>query len=298
MDPMGESQAFGDLLRRHRVLAGMSQEELAERARLSARAISDLERGVKRTPRRDTVQLLVEALGLSGEARTAFVTAARELAARRASRPAGRSQEAVGDAPRYPHVSAPPIGGFLGAVPEGRLIGREAELSAIQKGIEAVMESSGRLLMVAGEPGVGKTRLSQEATLACRDRDSVVTTGRCYEPYRSVPYYPFLEALSSLYGVAPNPVRAQVTTRWPHMMRLLPEGPSDALPATSASPQEEQQRLFWAVTGFLQAISETAPVALARRPLSAGRPLGVSRDRRDRGARERAGHHRRPRLPT
>ena len=72
-----KSQVFGDLLRRHRILAGLSQEELAERARLSSRAISELERGVKRTPRRETVQLLVEALGLSGEARTAFVTAAR-----------------------------------------------------------------------------------------------------------------------------------------------------------------------------------------------------------------------------
>jgi tetratricopeptide (TPR) repeat protein/transcriptional regulator with XRE-family HTH domain len=262
MDPTYEPQAFGDLLRHHRVLGGMSQEELAERARLSARAISDLERGVKRTPRRDTVQLLVEALGLSGETRKAFVTAAREPAARRTSRPAGRSQEAVEGATPHPRVSALPIGGFLGAIPEGQLIGREAELYAIQKGIEAVIEGSGRLLVISGEPGMGKTRLSQETTLACRDRGFVVATGRCYEPHRAVPYYPFLEALSSLYGAAPNPVRAQVPTRWPHMLRLLPDQPSGALPATSASPQEEQQRLFWAVTGFLQAIAETVPVAL------------------------------------
>lgn len=260
MDLTDSTQPFGDLLRRHRVLAGMSQEELAERARLSARAISDLERGVKRTPRRDTVQLLIEALGLSGEARTAFVTAARAPAARRTSRSEGRSQEAV--EVESPHVSAPPTGGFLGALPEGPLIGREAEVSAIQKGIEAVTEGSGRLLVVAGEPGVGKTRLSQDAMLACQERGFVVATGRCYEPHRSVPYYPFLEALSSLYGVAPAPVREQIPTRWPHVMRLLPERPGDALPATSASPQEEQQRLFWAVTGFVQAISETVPVAL------------------------------------
>jgi len=156
----------------------------------------------------------------------------------------------------------PPAGGFLGAVPEGSLIGREAEFSAILAGIEAVIQGSGRLLVVVGEPGVGKTRISQEATLACRDRGFVVATGRCYEPHQSVPYYPFLEALSSLYGAAPDPVRAQVPTRWPHLMRLLPDQPSGALPATGASPQEEQQRLFWAVTGFLQAISETAPVAL------------------------------------
>src|SRR5215210_1534712 len=145
MDPTDEPQTFGDLLRRHRVLGGMSQEELAERARLSARAIGDLERGVKRTPRRDTVQLLVEALELSGETRTAFVTAAREPAARRAPRQAGRPRGAVAGTPAYPHGSVPPTGGFLGAVPEGAMIGREAELTAVRAGIEAVMKGSGRL---------------------------------------------------------------------------------------------------------------------------------------------------------
>jgi transcriptional regulator with XRE-family HTH domain/tetratricopeptide (TPR) repeat protein len=259
MDLTDGLRTFGDLLRRHRVLAGMSQEELAERARLSARAISDLERGVKRTPRRDTVQLLVEALELEGEARTAFVTAAREPAPRRPSRPAGQAQQAVAPPPQ---ASASPTGGFLGALPEGRLIGREAELSRVKEEIESVMGGSRRLLVVAGEPGVGKTRLSQEATLACRDRGFVVATGRCYEPHRTVPYYPFLEALSSLYGAAPYTVRAQVPTRWPYVMELLPEGPGGALTATGASPQEEQQRLFRAVTGLLRAISEVAPVAL------------------------------------
>ncbi len=61
-----EIRTFRDLRRRHRILAGMYQEELAERTRLSALAISGLERGVKRMPRRGTFQLLVEALRLSG----------------------------------------------------------------------------------------------------------------------------------------------------------------------------------------------------------------------------------------
>src|SRR5215218_1070824 len=208
MEPAYEPQAFGDLLRRHRDLAGMSQEELAERAHLSARAISDLERGVKRTPRRDTVQLLIEALGLSGDARTAFVTAAREPAARRAPRQAGRPP--VAGTPAYPHGSVPPTGGFLGAMPEGPLIGREAELAGVRAGIEAVVEGSGRLVMISGEPGVGKTRISQEAMLACRDFGYVIATGRCYEPHRSVPYYPFLEALSSLHAAAPEPISSEL----------------------------------------------------------------------------------------
>ena len=170
------SQAFGDLLRRHRVLAGMSQEELAEKARLSARAISDLERGVKRTPRRDTVQLLVEALGLSGETRTAFVTAAREPTVRRPPRAA--TQGAVEEAPTYPQVPAPPAGGFLGAVPEGSLIGRRAELGAIQAGIEAVFEGPRGVVAGPRGAGVGENPLSPEGKVARPGRGVVVGTRR------------------------------------------------------------------------------------------------------------------------
>jgi transcriptional regulator with XRE-family HTH domain len=57
--------AFARLLKQHRVISGLSQEALAERAGLSHRAISALERGISRTPHLDTVTLLARALGLS-----------------------------------------------------------------------------------------------------------------------------------------------------------------------------------------------------------------------------------------
>jgi transcriptional regulator with XRE-family HTH domain len=50
---------FGDLLRRHRQDAGLTQEELAARTGLSVRGLSDLERGVRTIPRRDTLRLLI-----------------------------------------------------------------------------------------------------------------------------------------------------------------------------------------------------------------------------------------------
>src|SRR5713226_9067281 len=59
-----EPGALGELLRRHRVAAGLTQERLAEAAGLSARGIADLERGVRRLPYPQTVQRLVQALGL------------------------------------------------------------------------------------------------------------------------------------------------------------------------------------------------------------------------------------------
>ena len=69
--------SFADLLRCYRRRAGLTQEELAERAHLSVRGISNLERGVRRLPQRGTVTLLAEALALSAADRAPFEAAAR-----------------------------------------------------------------------------------------------------------------------------------------------------------------------------------------------------------------------------
>jgi transcriptional regulator with XRE-family HTH domain len=68
---------FGGLLRQLRDDAGLTQEELAGAARVSQRAVSDLERGIDRTACKDTAVLLAGALGLDGRARELFVSAAR-----------------------------------------------------------------------------------------------------------------------------------------------------------------------------------------------------------------------------
>jgi transcriptional regulator with XRE-family HTH domain len=81
--PGGEAAAeqpalnFGGLLRQLRAEARLTQEELAEAARLSPRSVSDLERGISRTARKDTAGLLADALSLTGPARELFVAAAR-----------------------------------------------------------------------------------------------------------------------------------------------------------------------------------------------------------------------------
>src|SRR5690242_103158 len=75
--PHPQPRPFGTLLRQHRILAGLTQEALAERAGLSRRAISDLERGVNQTPQSATLDLLAEALELSAGERVEFRAAAR-----------------------------------------------------------------------------------------------------------------------------------------------------------------------------------------------------------------------------
>ncbi len=95
---------FGDLLKRHRTAAGLTQEALAERACLSRKAVSALECGERLAPRRDTVHLLAEALGLPPDAHAAFVAAAR------------RPPHSSGDAARDPTaaVASPTVGAIYG----------------------------------------------------------------------------------------------------------------------------------------------------------------------------------------
>jgi len=154
-----------------------------------------------------------------------------------------------------------PIGGFLGALPAGVLVAREEELALIAAAVDAVLDGSGRLVLLAGEPGVGKTRLAQEITLVLRNRGFLIAAGRCYEPRRSVPFYPFLDALAALYVDCPSALRSQLPRRWPYLARLLPDTELTA-PVASSEEMEEQERLFRAVTGFIQAIAEAAPIAL------------------------------------
>ncbi len=173
-----------------------------------------------------------------------------------AGRVAGRS---LGE--QSPSEASLPIGAFLGALPSTELVAREGEMQRGLVAADAAAAGRGRLVLLAGEPGVGKTRLEQEIMLTVRNRQFLVATGRCYEVHQSIPFYPFTDALTDVYATCPPTLRAAVPVRWPYLCRLLPELKTETLPASTNSP-EELQRLFRAVTGFLQAVAAELPVAI------------------------------------
>jgi predicted ATPase/DNA-binding XRE family transcriptional regulator len=140
MKPEAVPVQFGTLLRKYRAASGLSQEELADRAGLSAAAVGALERGRRRAPYEVTVASLADALELASEERAVFIETAK--------RTRGRNR----------HV---PLTNFAegGAVPNfiSSFVGRIDELAALRE-----MLSGNRLVTIAGSGGVGKTRIACE----------------------------------------------------------------------------------------------------------------------------------------
>ncbi len=243
------SPTFGVLLRSFRAAADLTQEQLAERSGVSVRAISDLEREVKTRPQRATISLLADGLGLDPARRA-------ELEAVVPSR--NRTNSSLH------HSLDLPVGGFLGAVPERPLIGRNTEIARIREVVHTVRGGAGQFLLFVGEAGAGKTRLAQETTIICRANGMYLAAGRCYEPQQSVAYYPFLEIVSRLIDPAQTLLGLDSLQRWPQLKSLLPVLPSERISnAQWASREGDQQRLFWAVAGIVEAISTVMPIVVA-----------------------------------
>ena len=147
--PGSEPATFGARLRGYRIAAALSQEELAERSGLSARGISDLERGARREPRLETVRMLGEALRLDPADLDHLLRAARPAAFGPTGPP-----PAAGTAP----ASARPLGPARLPTPPTTLIGREEDLARAER----LLAGGTRLLTLTGPGGVGKTRLALE----------------------------------------------------------------------------------------------------------------------------------------
>ncbi|SCG49524.1 ATP-binding protein [Micromonospora inositola] len=145
---------LSDLLRGHRLAAGLTQAELAARAGVGVRTVRDLERGRSVRPQRTTVELLADALGLTHAARTTFLAAARPSPAA-GSRPAGRHLPVTGP-------GADPSGTPIALPQPVPLIGRDRDVAEVA----ALLTADHPVVSLIGLAGVGKTALALAAAHA------------------------------------------------------------------------------------------------------------------------------------
>ena len=223
---------FGALLRRYRLAADLSQEALAEQAHLSREAISTLERGSRRIPRRGTLDLLADALRLSPAERSLLYAAAR---GQLLSDPQSVLQHGSG---RHPLAHLP-------------LVGRQGELALLERHLAG---EGLPFLVLAGEPGIGKTRLLREASYRASEAGWTVLEGSCHRRSGQEPYAPLLGALEAHLRCSASALQRVQLEGCAWLVRLLPELTETTLvpaPSWSLPPEQERRLMFAAVSRFL-----------------------------------------------
>ena len=159
----------------------------------------------------------------------------------------------------------PPLPQRLASSVSANFVGREAEvaeLAAAWKAIAAAGER--RVMLLSGEPGIGKTTLSARFACSVFEQGGAVVYGRCDEDL-GIPYQPWIEALTQIVRSVPEPVlAAHVADRGGHLARVVPELARRVSVEVSAGGDADTERfvLFGCVVDLLARASGEYPVLL------------------------------------
>lgn len=265
---------FAELLQRFRVRAGMTQDQLATAAEISPRTVSDLERGINRTARKDTAVLLATALALAGHELEQFLAVAggRPTAAERAAwaqAAAEALEPALGGAPATADGSHDDSGasnlGWLDSAVTGNFVGRQRELGVLGEAWSRATAGHRVLTLVGGEPGIGKTALTAELARLAQADKSMVLYGR-WDEHVLAPYQAFREALADYARACPEALlRHDLGDLAGEIARVCPE-PAQRIGAATAEPlvaaEAERFRLFESLDTWIQRMGTRHPVLL------------------------------------
>jgi class 3 adenylate cyclase len=189
------------------------------------------------------------------------------LAKRREDRPASAGEvrerllaaldeEAGGEA-------AEPAPNPLESLARGVFVGRDREFEQMREGVDAALAGSGRLQLLVGEPGIGKTRAAQELGTYARVRGARVYWGRCREDEGAPAYWPWVQSIRELVRETdPVAMGWQMGAGAAEVARLIPDVAErlDIEPAEGGESEEERFRLFDSVTSFLVAAARDRPM--------------------------------------
>jgi tetratricopeptide (TPR) repeat protein len=170
-----------------------------------------------------------------------------------------RRAEDLIEAARSPAASPRPASGAV-------FVGRQRELGELLGGLDDALAGRGGLFLLAGEPGIGKSRLADELTARARERGAQVLVGRCWEAGGAPAYWPWVQALRGyVRGCDAGLLRSQLGAGAGDVAQLLPElndlFPDLPLPP-SLDPEGARFRLFDSTASFLRVAAERQPFVL------------------------------------
>jgi DNA-binding CsgD family transcriptional regulator len=144
------------------------------------------------------------------------------------------------------------------------VVGRAPLLAALHELLEQAVAGAGRIVLLAGEAGVGKSRLVGEVKGRAQERGVALLEGHCFEPDRALPYGPLLDLLRAhLRGSANDAIVGMLGRRAPDLAQLLPELATH-LPGISSAPgldpELEKRRVFDALCGFVTDLAVIQPL--------------------------------------
>jgi DNA-binding CsgD family transcriptional regulator/tetratricopeptide (TPR) repeat protein len=149
---------------------------------------------------------------------------------------------------------------------DGDFVGRQRELGILTAALDDTLSGRGRVVMLVGEPGIGKTRTAQELSSYAVQHGAQVWWGRCYEEPGMPPYWPWVQVIRAyLRGHEGSQLRSQmgagaadIAEVVPEVRERLPDLPSPPF----LEPQQARFRLFDSVAAFLMRASQTQPLML------------------------------------
>jgi DNA-binding SARP family transcriptional activator len=158
----------------------------------------------------------------------------------------------------------------------GAFVGREAELNELRGGLDAAAGGRGRLVLVAGEPGAGKSRLAEELAREAGARGARILTGRCWEGGGAPAYWPWVQSLRAYVREStPELLRAQLGPGAVELAQILPEL-RELLPGLPEPPSLDSDaarfRLLCATAEFLRSVCAARPTVLVLDDLHAADP--------------------------
>jgi DNA-binding winged helix-turn-helix (wHTH) protein/tetratricopeptide (TPR) repeat protein len=163
---------------------------------------------------------------------------------------------------RQPGDTAPPAA----AQPTPVFVGRERTLARLEVTLESALAGRGGLVLLAGEPGIGKTRTAEEIARRARQRGATVQVGRCFEGEGAPAFWPWVQVLRGLVASAEvSSLRAALGRDAAELSQLAPElrASLPEVPAAAALEGEQARfRLFDALCGFLTRRAQQGPLLL------------------------------------